>query len=47
MFPNVINNIIAEYAAENKLLPWINQDKLDWDLLSQNPSAQRMKYSIN
>jgi hypothetical protein len=39
MFPTVINNIIAEYAAEYKLLPWIDIKKINWTGLSENPNA--------
>ena len=39
MFPSVISKIIAGYAAEHKLLDWIDEKKLNWDLLSWNPAA--------
>jgi hypothetical protein len=34
-----INKIIAEYAAEYQLLPWINLDKINWYILSGNSTA--------
>ena len=40
-FPLPIAEIIAEYAGENEFLPWVkqNQDKINWDKLSENPAA--------
>ena len=37
-----LKRIIAKYLVEKiptKLLDWIDQDKIDWYFLSQNPSA--------
>ena len=42
MFPHAINNIIADYAGENKLLPWIDESKLNWGHLSANQSAIKL-----
>ena len=38
-FPEVICDLIADYTCENKLLPWIDINKLNWELLSENPAA--------
>ena len=38
-FPDVLKNIILEYATEYQLLPWVDESKLDWDELSSNPAA--------
>ncbi len=37
--PTDVVKIIEEYAGEMKLLPWIDEKKLDWDRLSSNPAA--------
>jgi hypothetical protein len=41
ILPDVLSNIVARFAAEYRLLPWVkvNIDKLDWDILSRNPNA--------
>ena len=40
MFPNVIANLIAEYAKENILLDWIDKKRLlQENSLSKNPAA--------
>ena len=35
--PNCLNEIIAEYAQEYKLLDWVPLGKLKWPMLSANP----------
>ena len=37
--PNVLLEMISGYADENELLDWIDPEKIDWDYLSENPSA--------
>ena len=30
MLPHAIYNIIADYARENKLLYWVDENKINW-----------------
>ena len=38
-FPDVLKNIILEYASEYQLLPGIDESKLYWNILSHNSAA--------
>ena len=35
---SVLTEIIAGYASEYELLPWIQLDKIHWRYLSRNPA---------
>ena len=37
--PNVLLEVISDYAEENELLDWIVPEKIDWEWLSENPAA--------
>ena len=37
--PNVLLEMISDYARENELLDWIDQEKINWYELSKNPAA--------
>ena len=37
--PNVLLEVISDYAEENELLDWIDPEKIDWGYLSLNPAA--------
>ncbi len=39
MFPNCIAQIIAEYSDAYVLLDWVDETKLDWEILSSRPRA--------
>ena len=41
ILPDVLSNIVATFAAEYRLLPWVelHLDKLSWKNLSWNPNA--------
>lgn len=38
-YPRVLQNIILNYLPDRELLPWIDNSKLDFDILSKNPAA--------
>jgi hypothetical protein len=39
MFSRDVTGIIADYASEHKLLPWIDENDLYWSELSDNSNA--------
>lgn len=39
MFPDVLRDIILDYAAIWELKPWVPKHMLDWDFLIENPNA--------
>ena len=41
ILPDVLSNIVAAFAAEYRLLPWVelHLDNLNWKMLSMNPNA--------
>ena len=39
MFPTDLAKIIAVYSFEYNLLPWIDEGKINWVMLSGNPNA--------
>ena len=44
ILPDVLSNIVATFAAEYRLLPWVKLylDKLNWKILSMNPNATEL-----
>ena len=40
--PNCLKDIIAEYIGEYTLLDWVDESKLDWEWLSENPNSIHM-----
>jgi hypothetical protein len=42
MFPRDVAGIVADYASEHKLLPWIDETCINWRWLSINPNAMDM-----
>ena len=42
MFPSVIVDIIEKYCQTWQLLPWIPEEKIDWDGLSKNPHDEAL-----
>jgi len=39
VFYEDITQIIISYHQENELLDWVNQERINWFNLSQNPAA--------